>query len=62
MLEQLPELFVAASSLAEVKFEQKELGNPEFGCDLSPIDFAAFARMWRGGFPLRDAGPTACGD
>jgi pyruvate dehydrogenase (quinone)/pyruvate decarboxylase len=32
------------NSLAEVKFEQKELGNPEFGCDLSPIDFAAFAR------------------
>ena len=31
------------NSLAEVKFEQKELGNPEFGCDLSPIDFAAFA-------------------
>jgi pyruvate dehydrogenase (quinone)/pyruvate decarboxylase len=32
------------NSLAEVKFEQKELGNPEFGCDLSPIDFSAFAR------------------
>jgi pyruvate dehydrogenase (quinone) len=32
------------NSLAEVKFEQKDLGNPEFGCDLSPIDFAAFAR------------------
>jgi pyruvate dehydrogenase (quinone) len=31
-------------SLAEVKFEQKELGNPEFGCELSPIDFAAFAK------------------
>jgi len=30
--------------LAEVKFEQKELGNPEFGCELSPIDFAAFAQ------------------
>jgi pyruvate dehydrogenase (quinone) len=25
-------------SLAEVKFEQVELGNPSFGCDLSPID------------------------
>jgi pyruvate dehydrogenase (quinone)/pyruvate decarboxylase len=32
------------NSLAEVRFEQKELGNPEYGCDLSPIDFAAFAR------------------
>ena len=32
------------NSLAEVRFEQKELGNPEFGCDLSPIDFVAFAK------------------
>jgi pyruvate dehydrogenase (quinone)/pyruvate decarboxylase len=32
------------NSLAEVKFEQRELGNPEYGCDLSPIDFVAFAR------------------
>ena len=31
-------------SLAEVKFEQMELGNPSFGCDLAPIDFVAFAR------------------
>jgi thiamine pyrophosphate-dependent acetolactate synthase large subunit-like protein len=30
--------------LAEVLFEQREIGNPAFGCDLSPIDFAAFAR------------------
>lgn len=32
------------NSLAEVKFEQRGLGNPEYGCDLSPIDFVAFAR------------------
>jgi thiamine pyrophosphate-dependent acetolactate synthase large subunit-like protein len=32
------------NSLAEVKFEQRELGNTEYGCDLSPIDFVAFAR------------------
>jgi len=32
------------NSLAEVKFEQKEIGNPEYGCDLAPIDFVAFAR------------------
>src|SRR3984957_6728425 len=32
------------NSLAEVKFEQIDLGNPSFGCDLSPIDFVAFAR------------------
>jgi pyruvate dehydrogenase (quinone)/pyruvate decarboxylase len=31
-------------SLAEVKFEQREIGNPEYGCDLPPIDFVAFAR------------------
>ena len=31
------------NSLAEVKFEQVELGNPSFGCDLSPFDFGAFA-------------------
>ena len=32
------------NSLAEVMFEQKELGNPVYGCELSPIDFIAFAR------------------
>jgi pyruvate dehydrogenase (quinone) len=32
------------NSLAEVRFEQKELGNPEYGCELSPIDFAAYAK------------------
>jgi pyruvate dehydrogenase (quinone) len=31
-------------SLAEVKFEQQEIGNPEYGCNLAPIDFVAFAR------------------
>jgi len=32
------------NSLAEVLFEQKELGNSPYGCDLSPIDFSAFAK------------------
>jgi pyruvate dehydrogenase (quinone)/pyruvate decarboxylase len=32
------------NSLAEVLFEQAELGNPPYGCDLSPIDFAGFAK------------------
>ncbi|WP_456739262.1 thiamine pyrophosphate-dependent enzyme [Bradyrhizobium sp. USDA 4471] len=32
------------NSLAEVKFEQEEIGNPSFGCELSPIDFVAFAK------------------
>jgi pyruvate dehydrogenase (quinone) len=31
------------NSLGEVKFEQRELGNPEFGCELAPIDFVAYA-------------------
>ena len=37
-------LVLKNNSLAEVKFEQRDLGNPEFGCELSPIDFAMFAR------------------
>jgi pyruvate dehydrogenase (quinone) len=36
-------LILKNNSLAEVKFEQIELGNPSFGCDLAPIDFVAFA-------------------
>jgi pyruvate dehydrogenase (quinone) len=31
-------------SLAEVKFEQRGIGNEEYGCALAPIDFVAFAR------------------
>ncbi len=30
-------------ALGEVKFEQREIGNPEFGCALGHIDFAAYA-------------------
>jgi pyruvate dehydrogenase (quinone)/pyruvate decarboxylase len=37
-------LILKNNSLAEVLFEQKELGNPVYGCDLAPIDFAAFAK------------------
>ncbi|MFL6605000.1 MAG: thiamine pyrophosphate-dependent enzyme [Steroidobacteraceae bacterium] len=36
-------LVLKNNSLAEVKFEQREIGNPEYGCDLAPIDFVAFA-------------------
>jgi thiamine pyrophosphate-dependent acetolactate synthase large subunit-like protein len=32
------------NSLAEVKFEQQDIGNPEYGCALGPIDFVAFAK------------------
>ncbi|HKD37361.1 MAG TPA: thiamine pyrophosphate-dependent enzyme, partial [Pirellulales bacterium] len=36
------------------------LGNPEFACDLHPIDFAAFARACGGkGFTIED--PNQCG-
>lgn len=36
-------LILKNDSLSEVRFEQEDLGNPSFGCDLSPIDFAGFA-------------------
>ena len=32
------------NSLAEVMFEQREIGNPDYGCALPPIDFVAFAK------------------
>jgi pyruvate dehydrogenase (quinone)/pyruvate decarboxylase len=37
-------LVLKNDSLAEVKFEQREIGNPEYGCDLAPIDFVGFAK------------------
>jgi pyruvate dehydrogenase (quinone) len=30
--------------LAEVSFEQREIGAPSFGCELRPIDFLQFAQ------------------
>jgi pyruvate dehydrogenase (quinone) len=44
------------NSLSEVRFEQQELGNPVYGCDLSPIDFVAFAQT-RGADGFRCASP-----
>ncbi|MBV8168731.1 MAG: pyruvate oxidase, partial [Alphaproteobacteria bacterium] len=43
---QLPVTIVVLrnDALAEVKFEQREIGNPDYGCELAPIDFVAFAR------------------
>jgi pyruvate dehydrogenase (quinone) len=32
------------NALAEVMFEQREIGNPNYGCALPPIDFVAFAK------------------
>jgi pyruvate dehydrogenase (quinone) len=50
------------NTLGQIKWEQMVmLGNPEFGCDLHPIDFAAFARAC-GGIGVTITEPTACGD
>ncbi|MFP5213644.1 MAG: thiamine pyrophosphate-dependent enzyme [Acidobacteriota bacterium] len=47
--------------LGQIKWEQiVMLGNPEYGCALEPIDFAAFARACGGkGFTIED--PADCG-
>ena len=49
------------NSLGQIKWEQIAfLGNPEFGCDLHPIDFAAVARACGvAGYALSD--PAQCG-
>jgi len=49
------------NSLGQIKWEQMVfLGNPEFGCDLQPIDFAAVARACGGsGYTITD--PADCG-
>ncbi|HEX2928856.1 MAG TPA: thiamine pyrophosphate-dependent enzyme, partial [Candidatus Binatia bacterium] len=44
-----------------IKWEQMVfLGNPEYGCELQPIDFAAFARAC-GGLGLTIDDPAQCG-
>jgi hypothetical protein len=49
------------NTLGQIKWEQMVfLGNPEYGCDLQPIDFAAFARACGGqGYTIED--PARCG-
>jgi pyruvate dehydrogenase (quinone)/pyruvate oxidase len=49
------------NSLGQIKWEQMVfLGNPEYGCELQPIDFAAFARACGGrGYTIED--PAECG-
>lgn len=49
------------NTLGQIKWEQLVfLGNPEYGCDLNPIDFAAIARACGGaGFTIDD--PKECG-
>ena len=53
---------VKNNTLGQIKREQLVfLGNPEYGCQLEPIDFAAFARACGGtGFTIED--PATCGD
>lgn len=54
-------VIIKNNTLGQIKWEQMVfLGNPEFGCDLQPIDFAAFARACGGtGFTIED--PADCG-
>jgi pyruvate dehydrogenase (quinone) len=49
------------STLAQIKWEQMVfLGNPEYACDVAPIDFAMVARACGGtGFTIKD--PRSCG-
>ena len=55
-------IIVKNNVLGQIKWEQMVfLGNPEYGVELQPIDFAAFARACGGiGFTIDD--PKTCGD
>ena len=50
------------NTLGQIKWEQMVmLGNPEYGCDLHPIDFTMVARACGGtGFRIED--PATCGE
>lgn len=49
------------NTLGQIKWEQMVfLGNPEYGCDLSPINFAALAQAC-GGTGFRIENPKDCG-
>lgn len=54
-------VIIKNNTLGQIKWEQLVfLGNPEYGCELHPIDFAAIARACGGaGFTVDD--PAACG-
>lgn len=54
-------IIIKNNSLGQIKWEQMVfLGNPEYGCDLQPIDFAVFARACGGtGYSIED--PKDCG-
>jgi pyruvate dehydrogenase (quinone)/pyruvate oxidase len=54
-------VIIKNNTLGQIKWEQMVfLGNPEFGCELQPIDFAGFARCCGAtGFMIED--PADCG-
>jgi pyruvate dehydrogenase (quinone)/pyruvate oxidase len=54
-------IVIKNNTLGMIKWEQMVfLGNPEYGCELQPIDFAAFARACGGtGFTIEE--PASCG-
>jgi pyruvate dehydrogenase (quinone) len=55
-------IVIRNNTLGQIKWEQMVfLGNPEYGCELQPIDFAAVARGFGvAGFTIED--PADCGD
>ena len=54
-------IIIKNNTLGMIKWEQMVfLGNPEYGCELQPIDFAAFARAC-GGTGLTIEKPSECG-
>jgi pyruvate dehydrogenase (quinone)/pyruvate oxidase len=55
-------VIVKNNTLGQIKWEQMVmLGNPEYGCELQPIDFAAYAEACGGtGFTIED--PGDCGE
>src|SRR5204862_1732162 len=57
----IKDVIINNNTLGQIKWEQKVfLGNPEFGCELQPIDFAAVARACGAqGFTVED--PARCG-
>jgi pyruvate dehydrogenase (quinone) len=54
-------IIIKNNTLGQIKWEQTSmLGHPEYGCELQPIDFTAFARACGAtGFTIED--PAACG-
>src|SRR5579883_98361 len=54
-------VIIKNNTLGQIKWEQMVfLGNPEYGCELQPMDYAAFARACGGtGFTIDD--PQECG-